>query len=70
MVFFLLQDRERITILRSRSGSKRASHYKVHKISSRFPIPDSRFPIPYSLLPTPYSEAPHNQFPSKIKADQ
>ncbi|WP_158516991.1 hypothetical protein [Moorena producens] len=33
-------------------------YYQVHRIFSRFPIPDSRFPIPdfptpYSLLPIP-----------------
>ncbi|WP_293054150.1 MULTISPECIES: hypothetical protein [unclassified Moorena] len=25
--------------------------YEVHRIFSRFPIPDSRFPIPDSLFP-------------------
>ncbi|WAN69846.1 hypothetical protein BJP36_37775 [Moorena producens JHB] len=33
-------------------------HNQVHRIFSRFPIPDSRFPIPDSLLPTPYSLLP------------
>ncbi|NEP51825.1 MAG: hypothetical protein F6K65_24755 [Moorea sp. SIO3C2] len=32
--------------------------YQVHRIFSRFPIPDSRFPIPCSLFPVPCSRFP------------
>ena len=53
-------------------SSPSGSSHVLPKCKKPTPVSHTLHPTPYSLLPTPYSLLPilHNQFPSKIKADQ